>query len=62
MGMGGGGETCGFGDLPDLGFRHVPGKAVGMGDDAIGLAMRAGVVFGGEEGNWMFSRMWTDHQ
>ena len=36
-----GGEACAFGKLQDVGFGHVPGKAVGMGDDAILLAVGA---------------------
>ena len=45
----GGDEACGAGEGEDLRLRHVPGEAVGMGDDAIGLAMRAGMLFRGQK-------------
>ena len=37
----GGGEACGSGEGENLRLRHVPGEAVGVGDDAIGLAVGA---------------------
>jgi hypothetical protein len=43
-------EACVGGDALHLSRCHVPGEAVGMGDDAVILAVGAGLSFGCEEG------------